>query len=144
MKRIVIGAGLIVALVFAAIAVANIRHYHGKVEGGGHLRFVTKVRGDQTIKVKTFVFSRVSMRCDNGASTVGNAGSPPPPMRVNDEHRFHGDFTSRNGHKRMRIRGRFKDDDQKARGSLRVTGDFGGGATNCDTGKTRWRAKHGV
>jgi len=77
LKRIVIGAGLIVALVFAAIAVANIRHYHGKVEGGGHLRFVTKVRGDQTIKVKRFVFSRVSMRCDNGASTVGNAGSPP-------------------------------------------------------------------
>ena len=65
-------------------------------------------------------------------------------MRVNDEHRFHGDFTSRNGAKRMRIRGRFKDLGQRARGTLRVTGDFGTGATNCDTGKTHWRAKHGT
>jgi len=38
---------------------------------------------------------------------------------------------------------RLTDDDQKARGILRVNGDFGGGATNCHTGKTHWRAKHG-
>jgi hypothetical protein len=143
-KRIVIGVGLIVALAFAAVAVANIRHYHGHVRGGGKLRFETKVRHRETIKVKTFVFKRVPMECDNGASTVGDVGSPPPPMRVNQEHRFHGDFTSGNGRKRLRIRGRLRDHDQKARGILRVSGDFGGGATNCHTGKAHWRAKHGA
>jgi len=142
-KRIVIGAGLIVALVFAAVAVANIRHYHGTVKEGGKLRFETKVRDHETIKVKRFVFKRVPMECDNGASTVGDVGSPPPAMRVNREHRFHGDFTSGNGRKRLRIHGKLRDDDQKARGTLRVTGDFGGGATNCDTGRAHWRAKHG-
>ena len=30
-----------------------------------------------------------------------------------------------------------------ARGSLRVRGDFGGAATNCDTGKVHWSARHG-
>jgi hypothetical protein len=143
-KRIAIGAGLIVALAFAAVAVASIRHYHGAVDGGGSLRFKTKVRHGETIKVKRFVFNHVPMECDNGASEVGDVGSPPPPMRVNQEHRFHGDFTSGNGRKRLRIRGKLRRHDRKARGILRVTGDFGGGATNCHTGKTRWRAKHGA
>ena len=75
------------------------------------------------------------MECDDGASTVGDAGSPPPAMRVNDEHKFRGKFTSANGRKHLRIRGRLTDDDQKARGTLRVTGNFGGGATNCAHGQ---------
>jgi opacity protein-like surface antigen len=143
-KRILIGAGLIVALAFAATAVASVRHYHGAVDEGGSVRFQTKVRHGETIKVKAFVFNHVPMECDNGASTVGYVGSPPPAMRVNEEHRFHGDFTSGGGHKRLRIRGRLRDHEQKARGTLRVTGDFAGGATNCDTGKVHWHARHGV
>jgi hypothetical protein len=143
-KRIVIGASLIAALAFAALAVAGIRHYHGSVNGGGNLKFKAKVRDGETVKVKRFVFKRVPMECDDGASTVGYAGNPPPPMRVNQNGRFHGDFRSANGRKRLRIHGEVKDDDQKARGALRVTGDFGGGSTNCDTGRTRWRARHGT
>ena len=53
------------------------------------------MRDGETIKVKRFVFNRVPMECDDGASTVGDAGSPPPAMRVNDEHRFRGKFTVR-------------------------------------------------
>ena len=76
MKRIVIGAGLIVVLAFAAVAVAGIRHYHGTVDEGGIVRFKTKVRDGETVKVKRFVFNRVPMECDDGASTVGNVGTP--------------------------------------------------------------------
>lgn len=143
MKRIVIGAGLIVVLAFAAVAVAGIRHYHGTVDEGGIVRFKTKVRDGETVKVKRFVFNRVPMECDDGASTVGNVGTPPPKMRVNEEHRFRGKFASAHGRKHLRIRGRLRDDDQNANGTLRVTGDFGGAATNCDTGRVHWRAKHG-
>jgi hypothetical protein len=135
------GAALTLTLVFAAIAVASIRHYRGAVEEGGSVRFETKVRNGEPIKVRRFVFNRVPMECDDGASTVGDVGTPPPAMRVNAEHRFHGDFTSAQGRKRLRIRGRFRDGERKARGTLRVWGDFGGGATNCDTGRTHWRAK---
>jgi hypothetical protein len=142
-KRIVIGASLVAALAFTALAVAGIRHWHGSVSGGGGLKFNTKVRDGETIKVKRFVFRRVPMQCDDGASTVGYAGNPPPAMRVNENHRFSGNFPSANGRKRLRIRGQLRDNDQKARGWLRVTGDFGGSSTNCDTGRTRWRARHG-
>ena len=118
MKRIVIGAGLIATLAFAAVAFANIRHYHGRVDGGGKVRFVTKVRdGDgETIKVGGSSSRRVPMECDDGASTVGDAGSPPPAMRVNDENRFRGKFTSPSGRKHLHIRGRLTDDEQTGPG----------------------------
>jgi hypothetical protein len=142
-KRIIIGSGAIVTLVFAAVAFANVRHYHGSVKGGGDLNFVTKVRGDDAVKVKRFVFRQVPMECDDGVSTVGDAGSPPPPMRIKEKNRFRGRFTSPSGGKHLRIRGRLTDGEQRAHGRLRVWGDFGGSSTNCDTGRVNWRAKHG-
>jgi hypothetical protein len=84
LKRIVIGSGVIATLVFAAVAFANTRNYHGRVEGGGRLNFEAKVRDGEAVKIKRFVFRRVPMECDDGASTVGDVGSPPPPMRLND------------------------------------------------------------
>jgi hypothetical protein len=142
-KRVLIGAGLIVALAFPATIIANIRHFEGTVHEGGTLKFVTKVRHGKTIKVKRFVFNHVPMQCDDGASTVGDVGTPPPAMRVNRRHKFHGSFTSGGGLKHLRVRGRLKHHDQKAVGILRVTGDFGGASTNCDTGKDHWSARHG-
>ena len=97
MKRALIGAGLIVALAFPATIIANIRHFEGTVDEGGTVRFVTKVRHGKTIKVRQFVFKHVPMQCDDGASTVGDVGTPPPAMRVNSKHRFHGNFTSSGG-----------------------------------------------
>jgi hypothetical protein len=143
-KRIVIGAAVIATVMFVAVAFANKRHYFGSVQEGGTVKFATKVRGDETVKVKRFIFKRVPMECDNGPSTVGDAGSPPPAMRVNDEGEFRGRFTSPNGRKHLRIRGSFRDQDGRARGILRVWGNFGSGATNCNTGKTHWRASHGI
>jgi hypothetical protein len=142
-KRALIGTGLVFALVFPATIIANLRHYEGSVQEGGTLRFVTKVRHGETINVKRFVFNRVPMQCDNGASTVGDVGTPPPPMRVNDRHKFHGSFTSGGGLKHLYIRGKLKRHYRKAAGILRVRGDFGGGATNCNTGKDHWSAQRG-
>jgi hypothetical protein len=142
-KRVLIGAGLIVALAFPATIIASIRHYEGTVDGGGITRFVTKVRHGETIKVKRFVFNHVPMQCDDGASTVGDVASPPPAMRVNARHRFHGSFTSGGGSRHLHIQGRLRHQDERARGFLRVRGDFGGGATNCDTGKAHWHAARG-
>ena len=144
MKRIVIGSGVIATLVFAAVAFANTRNYHGSVDGGGRLNFEAKVRDGEAVKIKRFVFRRVPMECDDGASTVGDVGSPPPPMRLDDENRFGGSFTSASGRKHLRIRGRLTDGEERAQGRLRVRGDFGGSATNCDTGKVQWRARHGT
>ena len=143
MKRTLICAVVIVALALSAVAVAGIRHYHGSVKGGGTLRFVTKVRHGETIKVRRFVFNHVPMECDDGASTVGDVGTPPPPMRVNARHRFHGNFSSAGGRKHLHIDGKLKHHGRKAEGTLRVRGDFGGSSTNCDTGMDHWRAKRG-
>ena len=108
MKRVLIGAGLIVALAFPATIIASIRHFEGTVDEGGTVRFVTKVRHGKTIKVRQFVFNHVPMQCDDGASTVGDVGTPPPAMRVNSKHRFHGNFTSSGGRKQLHINGRLK------------------------------------
>jgi hypothetical protein len=140
-KRVLIGAGLIVALAFPATIIAGIRHFEGTVDEGGTTRFVTKVRHGETIKVKRFVFNHVPMQCDDGASTVGDAGTPPPAMRVNSKHKFHGNFTSGGGHRHLHIDGKLRRHGRKAKGTLRVRGDFGGGATNCDTGTDHWSAK---
>jgi hypothetical protein len=140
-KRVLIGAGLIVALAFPATIIASIRHFEGTVREGGTTRFVTKVQHGETVKVRQFVFNHVPMQCDDGASTVGDVGTPPPAMRVNSHHKFHGNFTSSGGRKQLHISGRIKHHGRKARGTLRVKGDFGGGATNCDTGRDHWRAK---
>jgi hypothetical protein len=142
-KRVLIGAGLIVVLAFPATIFAGIRHYEGTVRGGGDLRFVTKVRHGETVKVKRFVFNHVPMACDDGDSTVGDPGTPPPPMKVNSRHKFHGRFSSSGGRRHLRIKGKLKRDDRKATGILRVRGDFGGTSTGCDTGKVRWRARLG-
>ena len=143
MKRALIGAGLIVALAFPATIIANIRHSRARSTRAARSSFVTKVRHGKTIKVRQFVFNHVPMQCDDGASTVGDVGTPPPAMRVNSKHRFHGNFTSSGGRKQLHIDGRLKDHGHKARGTLRVKGDFGGGATNCDTGRDHWSAKRG-
>ena len=141
MKRVLIGAGLVVALAFPATIIAGIHHYEGTVDEGGITRFVTKVRHGETIKVQRFVFNHVPMQCDDGASTVGDVGSPPPAMPVNARHRFHGTFTSGHGRQHLHIEGRLRHHDRRARGILRVRGDFGGGSTHCDTGMDDWRAK---
>jgi hypothetical protein len=142
-KRVLIVAGLIVALAFPATILAGIRHYEGTVQEGGSLRFATKVRHGETKKVKRFVFNHVPMTCDDGDSTVGDAGTPPPGMKVNSRHKFHGKFASAGGTRHLRIKGKLKRDDRKAVGILRVWGDFGGTSTNCDTGKTHWSARLG-
>jgi hypothetical protein len=140
-KRVLIGASLIAVLAFPATLIAGIRHYEGTVEQGGTTRFVTKVRHGETIKVRHFVFNQVPMQCDDGASTVGDVGTPPPAMRVNARHKFHGNFTSGGGRRHLHIDGKIKHHGSKAKGTLRVRGDFGGGATHCDTGKDDWSAE---
>jgi len=82
-KRVLIGAGLVVALAFPATIIAGVRHYEGTVDQGGTTRFLTKVRHGETVKVRRFVFNHVPMQCDNGPSTVGDVGTPPPGMKVN-------------------------------------------------------------
>ena len=124
MKRALIGAGLIVALAFPATIIANIRHFEGTVDEGGTTSFVTKVRHGKTIKVRQFVFKHVPMQCDDGPSTVGDVGTPPPAMRVNSKHRFHGNFTSSGGKKQLHIDGRVK--------------DHGTGRGTCASGRLRW------
>ena len=141
MKRVLIGAGLIAALAFPATLIAGVRHFEGSVHQGGTVRFVTKVKRGKTVKVRRFVFNHVPLECDDGASTVGDVGTPPPAMKVNKRHRFHGNFTSSGGGKHLHIDGKITRHGRKARGRLRVRGDFGGGATNCDTGTDRWSAR---
>ncbi|OLE35245.1 MAG: hypothetical protein AUG48_11270 [Actinobacteria bacterium 13_1_20CM_3_68_9] len=140
MKRVLIGAGLVVALAFPATIIAGVRHYEGTVDQGGTTRFLTKVRHGETVKVRRFVFNHVPMQCDNGPSTVGDVGTPPPGMKVNARHRFHGNFTSGGGRKHLHIDGKLRHHDRKAKGTLRVRGDFGGSSTNCDTGSDDWSA----
>lgn len=60
-------------------------------------------------------------------------------MKVNGKRRFKG-VRDPPGWDRIKVSGRFSKNWKSARGSFSVKRDFGGSATNCDTGRQKWKA----
>ena len=141
MKRTGIGVGAVVAgLLLAAVGMAASRGYQGKVDPGGTVAFDARVRHHRAVEVRNFTFSDVGAMCSEGPGTADISGNPLPAMSVNARHRFHGRFKIGGTDQRARVRGVLKHHGKRAHGRLRLTGSFAG-ATNCDTGRDRWRAR---
>jgi hypothetical protein len=139
-KRSLICAGIIVALAIPAPTSAGVPDFEGRDRDGGTVSFETKVRHGRIKKVATgFAWKNLYVRCHEGWSKTD--GSFTRPMRVR-HRRFHGTGRTHTagGEVIARVTGRFSRRENKAHGRIRVHGNFNAGATNCDTGKDRWKA----
>jgi hypothetical protein len=147
-KRILICASLILALVLTGVAVANIRSFSGKFEGGGTDSFKAKFRHGAPVKVKGstnpnapgWAWNNVPIRCNKPAphnsTTTGHFTFPMP---VNNKGKFHA--SGSNGVSTATVRGEFSNNGRRAFGRFRVRGVIGADS-QCDTQVRRWHAKH--
>ena len=98
------------------------------------------------MKVRQFVFNHVPdvEECDDGAWTVGrHQHSPTGHAGIRTRPGSTANFTSSGGRKQLHVDEQIQASTAKRPGTLRVQGQKGG-ATNCDTGRDHWRAKHGA
>ena len=144
MKRLAV-AGVIGVLAFAGVALAtSTKHYSGKAvfpDCGAapnvtcDVSFTGTIKNGKVTTVSAFVYDGIPMACDDGNHAVGNGPNPLPDMKVNTKRKFSGHFhTVSPPVQHIDVTGRFSKDYKKASGKLRVYGNFGGPATNCDTG----------
>jgi hypothetical protein len=147
MKRVVMVAGLVGALAFAAVAAGAVKHYRGPIQQGGHVTFQTKVKHHKTKRVKSFFFFKVKLSCENSPTgdpiPISNKSPikfPIPAMKV--KHRkFHGSFYKAEFKTRGEVEGEFSDHYRAAEGTLRVHGRPISGFGKCDTGTVDWTAE---
>jgi hypothetical protein len=149
-KRITICAGLIFVLVLAAVAVANIRGFSGKLHRGGTVSFRAKFHQGAAVKVKGsgnpdnpgFAWRKVPLHCRKPTPHDTTAsGHFVFPMRVNDNGKFHA--SGNNGISSAHVRGRFSRDGQRAHGRFRLRGTIDVDTDRgCDTNLRRWHARN--
>jgi hypothetical protein len=138
-KRAVI-CGMVAAMAIPTTAAAAVRHFHGAGQDGGTVSFEAKVRHGRTGKVAVgFAWKNLPVHCATGSTDTD--GSFTRRMRVSGR-RFHGSGRVRTGAGWViaRVTGKFGRHMKGAHGKIRVHGDFGARATDCDTGRDRWRA----
>ena len=149
MKRIsILGLAVVMgALAVAAVALAASKTYTGKDHDGKcgtigppphssdcQVTFEAKIKHGKATAVSDFVMKRVPIKCDQGFFVVSNDNAPTGTMKVKKHRKFKGHFTFAGGAQSIDVTGKFSKDWKKASGTLRNQGDFGSGATNCDTG----------
>jgi hypothetical protein len=149
-KRTTIFAGLILALLVSATAIANIRGFSGTFDGGGTVKFKAKFRHGEAIKVKGsegddnpgFAWRRLPLHCERPTPHDTTAsGHFVFSMDVNDHGKFHA--SGNNGISAAHVHGRFSDNGQRAHGRFRLRGTIDTGTDRgCDSGVIRWRAEN--
>jgi hypothetical protein len=136
----VICAGMIVAMAIPAATSAGVPDYQGRDRDGGTVSFETKVKQGRVKRVAVgFAWKNLNVRCHEGWSQTDGSFTRRMPVR---HRRFHGigRTHTEGGVVIARVRGRFARRGGKARGMIRVRGNFNAGATSCDTGRDHWKA----
>ena len=139
MRRMLVCAGLVVAMVFATTAFAVTRHFSGTVQGGGTVTFATKFKHGKTRWViPPMKFNSVPISCDQGNTTLSYTLKGNPIKVTNRKFTYLG---SPNRPSQAKITGTFTNHGKNAHGTFRDHGIFGNGTdTGCDTGTVNWTA----
>jgi hypothetical protein len=133
-------AGVIVALLLPAAALAARRVIHGPAGGGSGTVDITLVAKHGNVKKLTrFEFNNIPANCA-GASPTTTSGTFPHTIKVGTDGKFHATVKQNAGRVTYTVHGHFNGQD-KAAGTLRIKGTVPGCAT-ADTGKVHWSAKH--
>jgi hypothetical protein len=138
-------AGAVAALAFPAAAAAGTRAFHGAAGATGTVDLRAKIKEGKPVKVRGssrrpgFTWEGIPIECETG-SLPGDEVSGHFRFSIRVRHRrFHA--RGSDGYTTAKVRGKFRRGDRKARGILRLRGDFPSyDASGCDTGKVRWRA----
>lgn len=145
-KRMLICAGLVVALALPATTAARTRSFHGPMHPDGSVEFEARLKDGKPVRVMGsphhpgFAWERLPIECEAGSLAWDMvAGHLPFSIKVRGR-RFHAKGS--NGNAIAKLRGRFRRHGTRARGILRVHGDFPRmDASNCDTGWSHWHAR---
>jgi len=144
-KRLLVCAGLLAALVFPAATAAGTRSFHGTVDRDGTVAFRAKIKEGKPVKVRGspnlrgFAWGSVPIECDSGSLPRGEvSGHFRFSIKVKNR-RFHA--RGSDGYTTARVRGKFRKHGRKVRGTLRLKGRFPRfDAWGCDTGRAHWHA----
>jgi hypothetical protein len=142
MKRIIICATVIGALVLAATAFAAIKHFKGPITDCGvsfcgTVEFNAKFKHHKPKSVSNFLVHHWLTHCDDGDIRISSnpAGGGFGPMAVHKRH-FTGNFgTVQHTH----ITGVFSRTKKRAHGTIDFQGDIPP-HPNCSAGPDKWRA----
>ncbi len=143
MKRMIICAGLALALAFAATAFASTAQFSGTVKEGGTVTFASTLKHGKTKAVKLpLAFGAVPITCNQPiGDTHLNYTLTGKALKVeNNKFSYSGSHSGRS----VKITGEFKEKGRKATGTFREHGSFtdlNPQATSCDTGTLHWKAK---
>jgi hypothetical protein len=133
-------AGVVVALLLPAAALAARRVIHGPAGSGSGTVDITLVAKNGNVKKLTrFEFNNIAANCAGNAPTA-TSGTFPHTIKVGTDGRFHTTVKQNGGRVTFSVRGHFTSQD-KAAGTLRIKGAVPGCGT-ADTGKVHWSAKH--
>ena len=139
MRRMLVCAGLVVAMVFATTAFAVTRHFSGTVQGGGTVTFATKFKHGKTKTVIPPVKFKACRSPATRRTRSLNYTRTGNPIRVTNRK-----FTylgAPNRPSQAKITGTFTNHGRNAHGTFRDHGTFANGAdTGCDTGTVDWTA----
>jgi hypothetical protein len=134
-------ACLVIVLAFPAAALALRRTYFGPAAGGVNnagVEVSARLKGGAPTKVKRFEWHNVVGAC-SGRGTSATTGEIPSPISV-QARAFSATEHLNGGRLTVTVSGRFKHQDQRMSGKLRVHGTVPGCAA-IDTGTVRWSAK---
>ena len=139
MKRMLVCAGLVVAMVFATTAFAVTRHFSGTVQGGGTVTFATKFKHGKTKTVIPPVkFKSVPISCDQEDTTLNYTRTGNPIKVTNRKFTY---LSAPNRPSQAKITGTFTNHGRNVHGTFRDHGTFANGTfTGCDTGTVNWTA----
>jgi hypothetical protein len=140
-QRVVVAVGLVIALAFPALALAQRRTYFGPAAGGTNnagVEVSARLTQGSPVKVKRFEWHNVPGTC-SGFGPTATTGEFPSVVAVK-HGKFHATATFNRGRTKVTIRGRFKHSNRRMAGTLRVRGTVAG-CPAVDTGVVSWHAK---
>ena len=140
MKPILISAALAAAAFAPATSSADSAGKASAARGGNDLEITFILRSTpqgKPVQIKDFKFKHFTATCTVGGP-VEIKGSIPK-MNINDAGKFDGNAKSQNGNAKVHVEGEVKQNGNKVKGTLKSSGDFGGGAEDCKT-KVGWEA----
>ena len=134
MKRILIIAALAAAALAPATSSADSAGKASAARGGNDLEItfiLSSTPQGKPVQIKDFKFKNFTATCAVGGP-VEVKGSIPK-MNINDKGKFDGNAKSRTATRKVHVEGEVKQNGNKVEGTLKSSGDFGGGAEDCKT-----------